>query len=331
MTKGYSPQISVILPVHNGEKFIAEAVNSVLSQTYRDFELIIINDGSSDRTDEILSTYSDDRIRIVNNSSSLRLSRSLNKGIELSQGKFIARMDADDISLPERFEKQLIFLDKHPEIGVVGCQAKKIDENGNIVGRFTHPTEPEIIKWDLFFETPLTHPTIMMRADIAKSTDGFSPDLIASVDYDYWSRLVKVTKLANLPEDLLLYRVHLENMTTKYRDEQRNIFFQLQEIVQADYIGKEKARELVKLLSLEICTSSQAVQAAELIYLLFRKYVKNDRLSFYMQNKIAHQAGFRIHRLVRPFNNSPKGLFWYLFSYQLDPYLIRQSLEHNFH
>jgi glycosyltransferase involved in cell wall biosynthesis len=321
----YSPQISVILPVYNGEKYLAGAINSILSQTYRDFELIIINDCSSDRTSEILSTFTDDRIRIINNLSNLKLSRSLNKGIEMAQGQFIARMDADDISLPERFEKQVAFMERHPEIGVVGCWVKRIDENGNITGNVFRETRPEAIKWELFFGTPLPHPTVMMRTSAIKSVGGFSNDILAAVDYECWTRLAKTTRLANLAEFLLLYRMHTENMSSKYHADQLSTVRRLQELSMAEYIGVEKAKELVELIHLDTRNPSQAVQAAGLIYFLYQQYRKNDRLSLPSQIIVRRLVGYRIHRLVRPFHNSLKALMWSLRAHFLSPGLIRYA------
>jgi glycosyltransferase involved in cell wall biosynthesis len=325
MITGYSPKISVILPVYNGEKYLAEAINSILSQTYRDFELIIVNDCSSDGTSEILSTYIDERIRIINNSSNLKLSRSLNKGIETAQGQFIARMDADDVSLPERFEKQVAFLEGHPEIGVVGCWVRRIDEKGNITGKIFRETRPEAIKWELFFGTPVPHPTVMIRAAVIKRAGGFSNDISAAVDYECWTRLVKTTKFANLAEFLLLYRMHTENMSSKYHFDQIRTVRRLQELSMAEYIGVEKAQELVELIHLDTRTSSQAVQAARLIYFLYQQYKNIDKLSLESQIIVRRLVGYRIHRLVNPFHYSFNPLLWSFRAYFLSPGLIRYA------
>jgi len=325
---GYPPKISVILPVYNGEKYLTEAIDSILSQTYRDFELIIINDCSFDGTSEILSSYTDARIRIVNNSSNLKLSRSLNKGIELSQGQFIARMDADDISLPERFEKQIAFLESHPDIGAVGCQVKKIDEDGKFIRNLLRETRPEVIKWGLFFGPPLAHPSVMMRATVIKSAGGYSNDTLAAVDYECWTRLIKVTKFSNLPEFLFLYRVHPENMSSKHRLDQVRTVSSVQELVQADYIGAEKAKKLVELIHLKTRTPSQAVQAAELIYFLYQQYTIIDKLSVPIQIIVRRRVGIQIRRLVSPSYRSFKALIWLFRAYLLCPDLIRDAFRY---
>ena len=332
MMPGYSPQISVILPVYNGEKYLAEAIDSILAQTFPDFEFILINDCSSDRTAEILSSYADYRIRIVNHSSNQKLSKSLNKGIELAQGKFIARMDADDISLPDRFEKQVAFLKTHPEIGVVGCKVKIIDEQGYITGELAREIQPELIKWELFFGCPFAHPSVMMRADLVKSTGGYSNDLSVAVDYEYWTRLIKVTRFANLSEVLLLYRTHPESVSKKYRPEQDRIAIRLQELLQTDYIGVDKAKKLVELIHLKKRSPAQAVQAAGLVYDLYQKYNQIERLSLSGQILVRRRVGKQLQRLVSPFHHSNKALIWLFRAYFLSPDLIRDFFRypHNF-
>ena len=115
------PVISVILPVYNAERFLREAIDSVLKQTFVDFEFIILNDGSTDKTEDIILSYKDPRIRYVKNEKNLKLIKTLNKGVDMARGKYIARMDADDISLPERFEKEVAYLEAHPDVAVVSC------------------------------------------------------------------------------------------------------------------------------------------------------------------------------------------------------------------
>ena len=215
------PLISVIMPVYKGERFLREAIDSILNQTFTDFEFIIINDGSTDGTLEIIQSYSDKRIRLVNNESNQGIVACLNHGIELAQGEYIARMDADDISLPERFEKQIRFLEENPDVGVCGTWRKNIDANGDIIGERTHPKEDYLIKWKLFLNTnPISHPTILMRADLVKSVGGYNEKFKHCEDYDLWRRLIYKTKIYNIPEFLLSYRYHDNNITTTQQSTQ---------------------------------------------------------------------------------------------------------------
>ena len=178
-----NPTVSVVMPVLNGEKYLAEAMKSVLDQTFRDFEFIIINDGSTDSTEEIIQTFTDPRIVYLKNEANLGLSKSFNKGIAAARGRYIARMDADDVALPDRFEKELAFLESRPEIAVVGTAIWRIDENGRKLGLSRKATEPQALKWQCFFSTPLFHPTVMARAEVLKENP-FDESLPSSEDYE---------------------------------------------------------------------------------------------------------------------------------------------------
>jgi len=205
------PLISVLMPVYNGEKYIEEAIKSVLNQTFTDFELLIINDGSTDKTEEIIFSFEDKRIRYIKNETNLKLIATLNKGISICSGKFIIRMDADDICEPQRFEKQIRFMEKHPDTGVCGTWAKVIDSQNNISGKIINPTTPEFISISLLFTIPLVHPSVCFRASVLKQN--LYDNVPHAEDYELWRRLNDQTKMANLPEYLLQYRWHNSNIS----------------------------------------------------------------------------------------------------------------------
>lgn len=218
-----NPEISVVLPVYNGEKYFKEAVESVLGQTFGDFELIIVNDGSTDRTEALVKPFlADRRVHYLKNEENLGLSKSFNKGIRAASAAYVARMDADDVALPDRFAKQLAFLESHPEIGIVGSAAILIDENGRTVGRATKALEPKALRWQSLFSTPLIHPTVFARTDILKENP-YDERLANSEDYELWSRLMfeKDARLANLAEPLLLYRVFPASFTKSLSPQKR--------------------------------------------------------------------------------------------------------------
>jgi len=143
------PKVTVLMPVYNGERYLNEAVDSILGQTFTDFEFLIIDDASTDKTPEILRSYDDPRIRVVTNEENLGLSKSLNKGLALARGEFIARMDADDVSYPYRLQVQHEFMTQHPGAGVIGSWAEYIDRKGEIVHRYRAPIFPEETTDDL--------------------------------------------------------------------------------------------------------------------------------------------------------------------------------------
>ena len=152
-----TPKVSIIMSVYNGEKYLQEAIESILNQSYSGFEFIIVNDGSTDYTEEILNEYTDSRIVRINNQENIGLARSLNRAIETAHGELIARMDADDISAPDRFEKQVAYLDAELEVSVLGTYMKQIDADGNNLGILNVPCNHNLIKWKMLFETSMLY------------------------------------------------------------------------------------------------------------------------------------------------------------------------------
>jgi glycosyltransferase involved in cell wall biosynthesis len=209
-----NPKISVVMPVYNGEKYLREAMESILRQTLADFEFIIINDGSTDDTEAIIKSYDDKRIVYIKNEGNLGLSKSFNIGIRAARGAYIARTDADDVSLPERFEKQLGFMEAQPNVSIVGSSAILMDEESR--RRKTHwmPGRHAEIKWKSLFSIPLIHPTVFARAEILKENP-YDENLSNSEDYELWSRLMfeRNVVFANITEPLLLYRVAATSFT----------------------------------------------------------------------------------------------------------------------
>jgi glycosyltransferase involved in cell wall biosynthesis len=214
------PQISVLLPVYNAESFISEAVSSILAQTFNDFELIIIDDASIDKTINIVKKFRDERIIFIQKEVNTGYTNSLNMGLRLARGKYIARMDADDISLPSRFAKQIEYLDQHQDVAVCGTWYEYIGSDEVI----KHPVNNEQVKLALLQHCAIGHPTVMMRRSIIERNELFyDVDLEPSEDYDLWVRILKYGKIINLPEVLLQYRLHsfqVSNTRHKLQEEQ---------------------------------------------------------------------------------------------------------------
>lgn len=206
------PKVSVIMPAYNAEKYIAEAIDSILAQTFHDFEFIILNDCSKDRTEEIILSYKDDRIVYLKNEQNLGVAATLNKGLAAAKGEYIARMDADDISLPERFACQVVFLDETPKVAVLGTAVETFDEYGNT---FRNPYRPDAaqIKIDLLFASVLAHPSVMMRRDVILDLGGYDRDFEGLEDYELWCRVAAKHEIAVYPEVLLRYRIHSAQVT----------------------------------------------------------------------------------------------------------------------
>lgn len=209
-----NPLVSVVLAIYNGEKYMNQAIESILSQTFTDFELIIIDDGSKDKTPELLSKFTDPRIRIITNNPNKGLVYSLNLGIAESKGKYIARMDADDISLPERLQRQVDFMENHPEIGICGAWFLSFDDDlkeNNIV---RYPPSDIKLRAQMFVMTPFCHPSVMIRKSVLEKHQlEYSYNYYRAEDYGLWVELLQFTQGATIPEVLLHYRRHESNET----------------------------------------------------------------------------------------------------------------------
>jgi len=219
------PYVTVLLSVYNGERFLAEAIDSILCQSYKNFEFIIIDDASTDSTPEILRRYEreDSRIKIVTNAANLRLAASLNKGISLASGALIARMDADDVSLPDRLEKQVTFMQANPTVSVCGTA---LTIYGSSDTTWLPPLDNHSIRAMLFFESCLYHPTIIMRKSIFNNqASPYFSSMLPAEDYDLWSRLAEKKEIifANLPDPLVRYRTNEGEARKEYKQRQRDL------------------------------------------------------------------------------------------------------------
>ncbi|MCX6715655.1 MAG: glycosyltransferase [Candidatus Taylorbacteria bacterium] len=212
-----TPKISIVMPFYNCEAFLRESIESILNQTFRDFEFIIINDGSTDKSNEIMDEYkdSDPRIIYIKNIKNVGIVENLILGLSLAQSNIIARMDGDDISEPTRLEKQYEFLINNPDIIVVGSFINIIDQCGKVIGKRTKPTDPESIKKNVIIYNPVVHPSVMFRKDVILKVGGYRHPYWRAQDTDLWYRIVfSGYKISNLPEFLLKYRYH-SNSTSR--------------------------------------------------------------------------------------------------------------------
>ncbi len=233
MINNKKPKISVIMSVYNGEQYLADAVDSILNQTFKDFEFIIVNDGSTDRTKEILEGFEDERIMVINQDN-MGISKSKNRAIELSKGEYIAIIDADDISLPQRLEKQVNFLDKHKDIGLVGTAANSIDEDGSILCTIPIIEDNETIQETLLRKNCFVHSSVMFRREAFEKVGGYRSEFKSALDYDLLLRIAERYKVYNLKEILCKYRFNPDGVTFNKR-EQQNKF-----VILARYLAQER-------------------------------------------------------------------------------------------
>lgn len=212
-----SPLVSVVMPAHNASRHISIAIESILQQTFKDFEFIIVNDNSSDKTASLIKKYArkDSRIRLLNNSKRLDIAGSLNKGIENAKSNIIARMDADDISYPNRFELQYKLIQKSKKIVAVGSNIILIDSSENVIGLRNYPQESKKLKKCLFKYSPFAHPVVMFRKDVFEKVGKYNPKYSPTEDLDLWFRLGKNHEFKSIPKPLLKYRLSEKSSSHK--------------------------------------------------------------------------------------------------------------------
>ncbi len=228
-----NPAISVLMPVFNSEDFIRGAVDSILNQTFKDFELLVIDDGSTDNTWKIINSFSDTRLVKLKNPKNKGIVCSLNKALKLARGKYIARMDSDDISVADRLEKQYKFMENHPEIDVCGSWVRYFTRVPGIRRTYGTKLKPEAIKASFLFENVIQHPTVVCRKKIFKNKS-YSHGYPHAEDYALWVTLADTSSFAIYPEILLNYRLH------------KNQIGQRENIVQSDSVKRVHKKLLKK-------------------------------------------------------------------------------------
>jgi glycosyltransferase involved in cell wall biosynthesis len=219
-----APLVSVVMAVKNGGQLMREAIDSILNQTFTDFEFIIINDGSTDNTLEILGEYQDPRIQVYSQENR-GVARSANRGLALARGKYIARQDHDDVSLPTRLQKQVEYLEIHPECGLLGTAAEIWGPSGP-TGRFhDHPTSSSLLKFELIFDNPFVHTSVMFRRGVIKTMGLYDPRSIITPldDYHFISRVSRSFLVSNLTERLVVYRENNNSLTSSLRSNSEDI------------------------------------------------------------------------------------------------------------
>lgn len=228
MTKTFHPTISVLMPVYNAEKYLNEAIDSILNQTFSDFEFVIINDGSNDRSEDIILSYKDSRIKYFKNEVNLKLIKTLNRGLDLVSGKYIARMDADDISELNRFQSQFDFMEDNLDVGIVGSGFINFKDISTEISRVLYkPTHNEIC-FNQLYQIHLSHGTCMIRTEILRSNSlNFSLEYEHAEDFELFTRMSSFTKLANIQAYLYRVRHHEHEVSKMYADIQTQNSYKL--------------------------------------------------------------------------------------------------------
>ena len=269
------PRVSVVMPSYESAPYFRSAVESILQQSERDLELIVVQElGARDGTEALLNEFDDERVRVVRNDTPLGLARSLNRGFAIAQGKYVARMDADDVSMPERLEKQADHLDRHPSVGVVGSAVQHIDDGGNVIRTRRFHTSPALVLWNMHFDCAMCHPATMFRRSVFEETGGYSPTARNWEDYELWTRIMRRYSMSNLPDVLLDYRIHPGAVSVQKREEQRqhivNCGRRAMEVTMARPVERNFVRSLIYPYT--IVGRRNAIGAAWLLNYLLRSF-----------------------------------------------------------
>lgn len=256
MKQKNSPLVTVLLPAYNAEKFIIPAIESILDQTYKNFEFIIIDDGSKDSTWEIIQKYAkkDRRVKAIKNEVNLKIVKSLNKGLEVSKGKYIVRMDADDWSYPNRIEKQVYFMESNPEISVSGGAALVCNEKMQPIGIRHYPINDQEMRNGILRLNPIPHPASIWRRDILFKKTNLYPNVIAAEDYALIVELSSFSKLGNMEDVLIKFRVHTKSASnsTMILQQKTSMFIQDMAVFIYGYrpTTKDKIWRLIQKISM---------------------------------------------------------------------------------
>jgi len=281
-------RVTVLMAVHNGERHLEASIDSILAQTFEDFELLVVDDASTDATPRILAGYADAdaRLRVVRNELNLGLTRSLNLGLRAAHGRYIARQDADDISAPDRLQRQTAFLDANSDVAMVASSYVRIREDGSPIAVRPVPLDAIGIRWRLLFLNAFAHSSVMFRKDAAERLGGFREEFAFAQDYDLWSQLAWSGAVAALPEPLVQYREADDSMTATIaadvddvdrisRDNMRRLGSAGARV--AERVDREAAWHLL-LAGTRRLTLGRAVAAARDIVALERAFARSERL-----------------------------------------------------
>ncbi len=255
MNTAHSPLISVVLAAHDAEQFVRPAVESVLRQTLSDLELIVIDDGSRDGTPELLASFRDQRLIRLRHDESQGLAVALNLGLDHARGRYVARLDADDVAMPDRLERQLAGIRTSPRAAILGSSVCELRGDGRLGTVHAMPASPLAVRWHLLFSSPFFHPTVVLdRELLERERLRYDPRFLESEDYDLWSRVLELGTGTNVPEPLVLYRVHPGQASQSRRDLQRT--FQLE-------IARREIARIVPGLSVEDAELAWSVGVGE--------------------------------------------------------------------
>ena len=273
------------MSVYNGEKYLREAIDSILNQTFTNFEFIIIDDASTDDSNAIIKKYTDKRIKLVENPQNMGLTKSLNRGLKISLGKYIARLDSDDLAFPNRLKEQYEFMEKNPHIFIAGSFMKIIDESGNLISINKIYTSPNIIKLLFLFKNPLLHSSIIIRHFKLKNLNFYNENYPYAQDLELYSRAIRKNySLAVIPKILVSSRIHDDTISKNFKSNnlQRNARKEicLNNISKYIVLSSENKKNLQKALWEEnICSFKNLLITYIILHKLKKYFISKENPS----------------------------------------------------
>lgn len=332
------PCVSVVMAVYHADDYLEESIKSILEQTFSDFEFIIVCDDPSQRTKKILTYYKehDSRVKVFYGSGT-GLVDAVNMGCHLAKGQYIARMDADDICVRDRFEKQIAFLEMHPKIGVCGAWMEVVDKQGKKMKTRRPPTCPEAIRFGLMFNCCIAQPTVIMRKDCYLRAGYYRQSASYVEDYDLWARLCMITQIASIPDCLVKYRYHETNISKCFSDEhfieKKKQSFDISVYLIESTMGKTYARELHSFFKKwkfeEMMSVAEVMDMEQFIARLLKDYQDTFLLSSNEKKELHQYTAFLLLDLafrVKDFSRL-KALEYVVTAIRMDPLLLIQVPE----
>ncbi len=288
------------MPVYNGAAHLDEAITSVLHQTFQDFEFIIVNDGSTDGTTAIVERYEklDPRIRSYHQPNRGMIA-ALNLGCRASRGKYIARMDADDVCFVRRLERQLAYIEARPQIGILGTWISRIKTNGTPTGNWCPSANSNILKWHHFFGVCVCHPSVLMRREVLEKVNFYRWDALYADDRDLWLRASKITEFSNVPEILLKYRVWNESASQRHQNLLKDVQVKLLTSYIRNFLQSEFPVEAVAGLQRRQWADVRHIGlSSRLLQSLYQKFMAENNLTYSEKREISWDAAKRMASLA---------------------------------
>ncbi|MEX1019736.1 MAG: glycosyltransferase [Litorilinea sp.] len=279
------PRVTVLTATYNGTRYLAATIESVLAQTFEDFEYVVVDDASTDESAQMVADFAarDARIRLVRNAENLNPAGALNRGLAVARGEYLAILDHDDLALPNRLAAQVAFLDAEPDFGAVGAQARCIDETGATIKKFLYPVDAAVARWNLFFGATLLHSASMYRRALVAEVGGYSAQHKFICDYDLLIRLAERSRIGNLPDELTCYRRSTTQVSANNHRPQTGQMFLLQYAMQARWLGVRPSlqvvNDLVDWLYSRRAPAQGAVAVVEWMRAMWERYVDSVALS----------------------------------------------------